>query len=103
MTREPLWPPALAMFAIGGFDGALPPKLTGGAPWWLLVAIVAPLVVSIIIFHRRDNHSVSHFLGYVLNSIVTAALIYSLAMLILEVTEHTVAPQRLMYSAAELW
>jgi len=103
MRHEPLWPPALAMLAIAGLYAALPPNLTWGAPWWLLVAIVSPMIALILIFHRLDNHWVSHFLGYVLNSIVTAAMIFSVALLILEVTQHTVSAQRLMSSAAELW
>jgi hypothetical protein len=103
MTREPLWPPALAMLAIGGLYAALPPSLTGGAPWWLLVSIVSPLIVLVLVFHHRDNHPVSHFIGYVLNTVVTIALIFSVAMLIVEVTQHTVTPSRLMYSAAALW
>lgn len=103
MTREPLWPPALAMLAIGGLYAALTPSLTGGAPWWLLVSIVSPLIALILIFHHRDNHPVSHFIGYVLNGVVTAALIFSLALLILEVTQHTVTPSKLMSSAAALW
>jgi hypothetical protein len=102
-TREPLWPPFLAMLAVGGLYAALPPSLSGGAPRWLLVVIVLVLFVPILVLHRRGNHSVSHGLGYVLNVIVTVAMIFSLGFLLLEVTQHSITPQRLMTSAAALW
>jgi hypothetical protein len=100
---EPLWPPLVAMLAVGGLYAALPSSLTAGAPRWLIVAIVAAMVAAILVFHRSDNHSVSHFLGYVLNSIVTVALIFALYSLLAEVTKHEITPQRLLSSAAALW
>ena len=100
---EPLWPPLLAMLALGGLFAALPPSLLGGAPRWLLAAIVVGLLVPIVISHRRGNHALHQSLGYVLNSIVTAAMIFSLVLLITQVTAHQVTPQRLLRSAAALW
>jgi len=100
---EPLWPPLVAMLAVGGLYAALPPSLMAGAPPWLLVAIVIGLLVPMLLSHQRGNHSVSHFLGYVLNSLVTLALIFALYSLLAEVTEHQITPQRLLRSAAALW
>jgi uncharacterized membrane protein len=91
------------MLAIGGLYAALPPSLMAGAPRWLLVVIVIALLVPLLLSHRGGNHSVSHFLGYVLNSLVTVALIFALYSLLAEVTEHQIAPQRLLRSAAALW
>ena len=102
-SAEPLWPPMVAMLAVGGLYGALPPSLLGGAPRWLFAALVAGLLVPILIAHRRDNYSLSHSLGYVLNSLVTAAMIFALYSLISEVTAHTITPERLLRSAAALW
>src|SRR5215510_1438291 len=68
-SREPLWPPLVAMLAV----------------------------------RLRGNHPVSHFLGYVLNSIVTVALIFAVYSLLAEVTEHEITPQRLLGSAAAIW
>src|SRR5881227_1365423 len=99
MTPEPLWPPFLALLAVGGLYAALPPSLLGGAPRWLLVAIVTALMIPIVIFHRRGSHGFSHALGYVLNLIVTVAIGSALGLLIMEVTQHTITPPRLMYSA----
>lgn len=100
---EPLWPPFVAMLAVGGLYAALPPSLMAGAPPWLLVAIVFGLLVTILLTHRSGNHSVAHFLGYVLNSLVTIALIFALYSLLAEVAEHEIAPRRLLLSAAFLW
>lgn len=101
--REPFWPPMLAMLAIAGLYSSLPPSLVGGAPRWLLGAIVAGLLVPILIFHYRGNHFLHQVLGYILNSVVTAALILSLALLLTEATKHEITPQRLLRSAAALW
>jgi len=87
---EPLWPPFLAMLALGGLYAALPPSLLGGAPRWLLAAIIAGLLVAILISHRLGNHALHQSLGYVLNSIVTAAMIFSLALLIRQVDRKSV-------------
>lgn len=100
---EPIWPPLVAMLAIGGLYSALPSSLLAGAPSWLLVAIVVALLVPMVILHYRGNHALHQRLGYVLNSIVTAALILALALLLWEVTQHKVAPPQLLRSAASLW
>lgn len=100
---EPLWPPFVSMLAVGGLYAALPPSLLGGAPWWLLGTIVVLLGVPILILHHRHNHFLGAVLGYILNSVVTVALIVSLGFLIEQVTEHHVTPPQLLRSAAALW
>jgi len=101
--KEPLWPPFVAMLSIGGLYAALPSSLVGGAPRWLLPAIIAALLIPIVISHLIGNHPLNQLLGYVLNSIVTAAMIFSLALLIDHVTEHKVTPSQLLRSAGALW
>jgi len=101
--KEPLWPPFIAMLAIGGLYSTLPSSLVGGAPRWLVASIIAVLLVLIVIFHYRGDHYVHQVLGYILNSVVTVALIGSLALLLTEVAEHGITPQRLLFSAASLW
>jgi hypothetical protein len=91
------------MLAVGGLYAALPASLLAGAPPWLMPVIVAGLLVPIVISHYIGNHTLNQSLGYVLNSIVTAALIISLALLLKEVTEHQVSPRQLLRSAASLW
>lgn len=101
--REPIWPPFVAMLAIGGLYAALPSSLLAGAPRWLLVAVVIGLFVPMVILHYVGNHALHQTLGYVLNSVVTAALILSLGLLLWEVTRHEVSPPQLLRSAASLW
>jgi hypothetical protein len=91
------------MLAVGGLYAALPQSLMGGAPRWLLAVVVVGLLVPILISHRSGSHSLNQSLGYVLNAVVTAALILSLALLMTEVTTHQVTPQQLLRSAAALW
>ena len=100
---EPRWPPLVAMLAVGGLYGALPASLLAGAPRWLMAVIVVGLLVPIVISHYIGNHALNQSLGYVLNSIVTAALIVSLGLLLWEVTQHEVTPPQLLRSAASLW
>ena len=100
---EPLWPPLVAMLAVGGLYAALPPSLLAGAPRWLMVVIVVVLLAPILLSHRSGNHHVGQVLGYILNSVVTAAMIISLALLISHVTTHKVSPPQLLRSAAALW
>jgi hypothetical protein len=101
--KEPLWPPFIAMLAIGGLYSTLPSSLVAGAPRWLLASIVAVLLVLIVIFHYRGDHYMHQVLGYILNGVVTVALIGSLALLLTEVAEHEITPQRLLLSAGSLW
>lgn len=100
---EPLWPPFVAMLALGGLYSALPPSLLGGAPRWSMAVIVIGLAVPILLLHRSHNHLLGQVLGYILNSIVTLALMIALGFLIEQVTLHKVTPQQLLRSAALLW
>ena len=91
------------MLAIGGLYSTLPPSLVGGAPRWFVASIVLVLLVLILVFHSRGDHFVHQLLGYILNSVVTVALIVSLCLLLTKVEEHEISPQRLLVSAAALW
>jgi hypothetical protein len=91
------------MLAVGGLNAALPSSLLAGAPRWLLLVIVLGLLTPILISHHSGNHYLGQVLGYILNSIVTVAVIFSLALLLLGVTEHIVTPPQLLFSAAALW
>ncbi len=91
------------MLAVGGLYAALPPSLMGGAPRWLLVAIVAGFLLPMVISHRSGSHSFARVLGYVLNALVTMALIFALGSLLVEVANHHITPERLLLSAAALW
>src|ERR1043165_6886457 len=90
-NTEPRWPNRLAMLAVAGLYSALPPNLLSG-PRWLIPTVVMSLLVPISVSHRRGHHQLNELLGYVLNCVITAAMILSLALLIRLVTVHEVTP-----------
>jgi len=101
-SAEPRWPNRVAMLAVAGLYAALPPNMLSG-PRWLLPTVVTSLLVPISVSHRRGNHELNERLGYILNGVVTAAMIVSLALLIKLVTSHEVTPSQLLRSAGSLW
>jgi len=100
---EPRWPNRVAMLAVAGLYAALPPNMLGAGPRWLIPTVVASLLVPITVSHRRGNHSLNELLGYILNGVITAAMVISLTLLIKLVTDHQVTPPQLLRSAALLW
>ena len=102
-NAEPRWPALIASVAIGGLYAALPSSLIISGPRWLLIAVILLLLVPTIISHRIGHHSLNQFLGYLLNGVVTAAMIASLVLLITAVTSHTIMPSQLLRSAGALW
>ena len=100
---EPRWPNRVAMLAVAGLYAALPPNMLGPGPRWLIPTVVASLLVPITVSHRRGNHSLNELLGYILNGVITAAMVISLTLLIKLVTDHQVTPPQLLRSAALLW
>ena len=100
---EPRWQALLALLALGGLHAILPSwLLVAGSPWLLLV-IVSVLLVPTVVAHRRGAHSVNQLLGFVVNGVVTTAMVWSLAMLIASLPDHRETPQELLRSAAVLW
>jgi hypothetical protein len=100
---EPRWPAVVALLAVGGLFGALPSSLVVAGARWLVLAIVLIMLIPAIISHSVGHHSLNQILGYILNGIVTVAMIVSLALLITAVTSHTITAQQLLRSAAVLW
>jgi hypothetical protein len=100
---EPRWPAGVAVAAIGALFAALPTELIFTGSRWLLLAVVLVMIVPTVVTHRAGHHSLNQIVGYILNGIVTAALIVSLALLISSVTEHAITPSQLLRSAAALW
>jgi hypothetical protein len=102
-NTEPRWPAGISVLAIGGLFAVLPTSLVFVGSRWLLLAIVLVLMVPTVISHRIGNHHLNQILGYILNGVVTAAMVASLVLLLNAVTEHTITPQQLLRSAAALW
>ena len=100
--REPRWPSILALLAVGVLYSALPEALRLG-PYWLLLAIVTVLLIPTVIAHRTGRHSLNEALGHLVLGVVTAAMIWSLAMLIAGLPSHRDSPQLLLRAAASLW
>jgi hypothetical protein len=99
---QPVWPAAIAVLAVGGLHLALPEPLTFG-PSWLLLAVVAVLLVPILIARMRGSFDLNQKLGYVLLGVVTAAMLWSLGLLVWSLPRHTLPPLVLLRSAASLW
>ena len=99
---EPRWPALVALLAVGGLHFSLPPALTVG-PDWLLLVVVVVLSVPAVVTHRIRQYAANQMLGYALSSVVTLALILSLIMLVRALPQHKEAPIDLLRSAGSLW
>lgn len=101
-TREPRWPAALALLAVGGLRLAIPESLSFG-PDWLLLVVVVLLLIPTAWARYRGSSALSRNLGIVLNSVVTADMVYSLVLLVIAMPQHRESPRALLQSAAALW
>lgn len=99
---EERWPALLALLSIGGLSLALPRALTLG-PRWLPITLVILLLIPTIIAHRMGSNRWNHFFGNCVASVVTVSLVFSLALLVHALPQHTEAPIALLKSAAALW
>ena len=101
-SPQPVWPAAVAVLAVGGLHLSLPEPLTFG-PSWLLLAVVSVLLVPVIVARLRGSFELNQRLGYVLLGVVTAALLWSVWLLVSSLPRHTLQPLTLLRSAAALW
>jgi hypothetical protein len=99
---QPVWPAVLAVLAVGGLHLALPQSLTIG-PSWLLLAIVSLLLVPVIVARIRGSFAMNQLFGYILLGVVTAFMMWSLALLVHNLLTHQIAPNSLLRSATALW
>jgi uncharacterized membrane protein len=102
-VAEPRWPALVAFLAVGGLYAALPSSLLIVGPRWLLLVVISTLLVPTVISHRKGKHILNQALGFILNSVVTVAMICSLALLLTALPAHLESPQQLLRSAAALW
>ena len=102
-STEPRWQSLLAILALGGLYAALPASLVFGGQRWLLLIIVSVLLVPAIISHIRGNHAFSQMMGYILNGVITVAMVWSLMLLIFALLDRMITPQQLLLAAAMLW
>jgi multisubunit Na+/H+ antiporter MnhG subunit len=99
---EPRWPAMLALLAVGGLRFALPDSLALG-PVWLLLAVVGILLIPTTMARLRGSDRLTQTLGYILISVVTLDVVWSLALLLRALPAHTETPAQLLRSAAALW
>src|SRR5580704_13333744 len=99
---QPAWPAVVAVLAVGGLNLSLPEPLTFG-PSWLLLAVVILLLIPVLLARMRGSFELNQKLGYVLLWVVSAALLWSVWLLVRSLPRHTLAPLALLRSAAALW
>lgn len=99
---EPRWPAFVAMFAASGVYLALPTPLSVG-PAWILPSITAVLLVPILALDYYRRYHQARILTMIANSIITMAMIVSLALLVKGIPEHLETPKALLRSASALW
>ena len=99
---EPRWPAMMAILSVGGLYWALPEALSPG-PGWLALAVVAPLSIVGLVLHRRSKFALNQIVGYTMLSIITAAMISALVLLIAALPDRKETPRDLLRSAGALW
>ena len=77
----------LALLAVGGLRFSLPESLSAG-PDWMLLAVVAVLLIPTTWARQRGRDKLNKFLGYLLSSIVTIDMIWSLGLLVAGLPAH---------------
>ena len=92
----------VALLSIGVLRLALPQPLSLG-PSWLLIPVVAVLLIPTAWARGRGFDRANKIMGYVLASIVTADMIWSLCLLVSALPSHQIAPPDLLRASAALW
>jgi len=101
-TKEPRWLAIIAMLATGLVYAALPSKLSVG-PDWLLLAVMGALITFTLLSHWGGYHGADKMLGYAASGILTAALLWSLGLLVASIPRHEIDPKTLLLSSVALW
>ncbi|MGD0740547.1 MAG: hypothetical protein ABR957_13190 [Terracidiphilus sp.] len=99
---EPRWPAMVALLSVGVLRLVLPESLSVG-PGWLLIAVVGVLLIPTTWARSRGFDRLTQIMGYVLSSIVTADMIWSLCLLVSALPSHRIAPPDLLRASAALW
>jgi uncharacterized membrane protein len=99
---EPRWPAMLALLAVGGLRLALPESLSVG-PAWMLIIVIAILMIPTAWARQKGLNTLNRVLGYLVTSIVTADMVWSLWLLVAALPSHKESPKDLLRSAAALW
>ena len=87
---QPWWPAVIAVLSMCGLYLCLPESLTFG-PSWLLLAVVFVLMVPAVIAKIRGSFALNQVLGYIVLGVVTAAMLWSLFMLVRSLIIHKIS------------
>jgi hypothetical protein len=101
-TAEPRWPAVLALLATGGLHFVIPAPLRFGQEWLLLV-VVTGLLIPTVVAHRAGKMLLNRALSHAAAGVVTASMIWSLALLIVRLPRHLDPPEALLRAASALW
>jgi hypothetical protein len=99
---EPRWQALLALIAVAGINLALPSWLDF-VPFWVFPTVVFLLLIPTVLTHHTRHHRVNHFLGIIINGVITFALVGSLFLLVGGVALEKEKGMALLISGAELW
>ena len=102
VDRRPHFAALGALLAVAGLHEAIPPSLAFH-PRWVLFGLVSLLLVPTAIAHAQGKHKLNRILSFTLSSVVAAAMIRSLIVLIRAIPAHVETPEALLRSAAALW
>jgi hypothetical protein len=102
VKQEPRWPVIVATIATGVLFYAMPDTLTVG-PRWLLFVLVGILAIPTAVAHRAQRHRLNEIFAYTTLTLITAAVISSLILLVLRLPRHIETPVQLLEAAAALW
>jgi hypothetical protein len=100
--EEPRWPALVALLAVGGLRLSLPDALSFGPPWLLLIVVLVLLIPTVLARRRRKDRA-NQILGYLVAGVVTADMLWSLALLVVALPAHRESSLELLRSAAALW
>jgi amino acid transporter len=92
----------VALLSVGVLHLALPEPLSLG-PDWLLIAVVGAMIIPTTWARRRGFDRLTQIMGYVLSSIVTADMVWSLCLLVTALLRHRITPPDLLRASAALW
>ncbi|HMF77948.1 MAG TPA: hypothetical protein VK604_19995 [Bryobacteraceae bacterium] len=99
---EPRWPVIVAALATSALYLSVPERLTPG-PSWLLPLIVVVLLIPTVITNRIGLTEVNYVFGFIVSSVLTGALAWSLGMLIAGLPAKSDNPIQLLRAASALW
>jgi len=102
MHSEPRWPAAVAALAASGLYMALPDHLSLG-PRWLLLILVAICLIPVFASQRAGKLHWNQRFAYLLLTVLTLFLVYTVFALVLSLPRHTESPRQLLISAVAIW